>query len=186
MQYLILNIVRLLVCIVSNDQLLEPKERAFVIDLLADLRNSPPGMIRVELLTLVTLLVGNDELDNKLLLQDHAVEHLQVLHDSVSTPSVIMSTLHRVIRRTSFCTVNLTLRRRECGSVHTHEASINLTLLRPLIFFKPGMTRNDKEQQQQQQQQQVNHHTTRSNSKPDTSIIQIANNSRDSNAASAQ
>jgi hypothetical protein len=35
-----------------------------------------------------------------------------------------------------FCTVNLILMRRECGSVHTKLASTSFTLLMPLIFLR--------------------------------------------------
>ena len=105
---------------VLEDELLEVVERPLVVDLLPDLHQRPPRVLRRQPRAVGTLPVLDHELDLEDLLQDRRGQHLQ---RSVGTSNA---------RRTSFWTVSLTRRRFECGSVQMKPASINRTSLRPL------------------------------------------------------
>ena len=73
---LFLDACALLLHVVLEDQLLQEKECALVLDFLSDLDLTLPEMRRVSLLALIALQVLDDELDHKGLLQHGAIEHL--------------------------------------------------------------------------------------------------------------
>lgn len=133
----LLDIDRLLLRVVLDDKLLQVQESTLVVYLLSQLHDGLPCVSCVGALAVLALLVADNELDHKLLLQLRVVQDLCTATMVVRThprrgQDMLSADTHA---HTSFCTVMVTFSRLECGSVHRNSAFTRRTLCKPLTFF---------------------------------------------------
>lgn len=96
---------------------------------LSNLHECFPRVLRSELCTITTLSILNQVFNLKNLLKNGRCKNL---NEQYFMYGMRVDSNYR----TSFCIVNFTFMRLECGSVQIKLASMRRTLLRPFSFFK--------------------------------------------------
>lgn len=133
----LLDICCVFVRIVLQDELFQKQECSLVLYFLSNLHRSLPSILCCQSSTFIALLVWNNILYFKYLLQDGACKDLGLLIKTICKHFLFFSFKHFFsFVVTSFWIVNLTLILLLWGSVQMNPASTRRTLLRPLSFFK--------------------------------------------------